>query len=162
MMRTQLVDLLFPLATIMPFLPTFQLFSIIASWGVSSGTALSTLCICFPGLLSLHRILFDVYSSVYHLLPKTSRDLPVLFTTEPQTVPFTYISRHSRNTWSMNEQNKGLPQQQRRPPAIWLDHRVDTLLPNDFSLSQEDGLGWAVGQRETANRGPNWVISGGW
>lgn len=32
----------------------------------------STLCVCYPALFFLHRILCNTYSLVYHLLPKTS------------------------------------------------------------------------------------------
>ena len=98
MVSIHLMDLLFPLAAML-FLPSFRLSSITTSWEMPSGTAPSTLCIRYPALLFLHRILCDVYSLVYHLLPKTSRDLPFLFTTGPRTVPLTYVSRHSRNSW---------------------------------------------------------------
>lgn len=112
----------------------------------------------------VHRILCDICSLVYHLLPPHENSIETghfcsLLSLE-QCLAHTKESLEK--CWINKRMKQKVFPQQRWPPTVWLDSRCDTPLPNDFSQAQEHGLGWATGPRETVNSGPSPVLSDGW
>lgn len=111
----------------------------------------------------LHRILHDSCSLISRLPPPQGKGrdthlfCSLLSLEQCLTHTQEVLKKYLLSEWKKERSSPGRHNHQYSRQ----DCRVDTLLPNDFSQAQKDGLGWVVGQREPANPGPNSVLSGG-